>query len=156
MTPPPDAAKTVLLALGSRFRGDDAVGPWVADRLAERGLDCRVMEGAADALTLLAAWEGARLAVVIDAAVTGAAPGSIHRVDLERTPLPKALARCTSHGLGLAEALELGRQLARLPDRLVIFAVEAKTFEPGAPLTEAVARAAGDLVQSIEAEIVAG
>ena len=67
--------------------------------------------------------------------------------------LPKDLARCSSHGLGLAEAVELGKALGRLPGRLVIFAVEAATLEQGAAISPRVAAAADEVASSVAAEI---
>ena len=148
-----DNGERVLIALGSRFRGDDGIGPFVAERLKPRLTDCAVVEGAGDALAIINAWECALLTVVVDAASSGAPPGTIHRLEIGKSPLPKDLARCSSHGVGLYEALELARVLGRMPDRLVIYAVEAKTFAQGAPLSPEVAHAAERVVRDVEAEL---
>ncbi len=143
----------VVIALGARHRGDDAIGPLVAAALRAGEPPCRIVEGCDDTLSLLNAWETAALAIVVDAAVGGAAPGTVHRLDGEDTPAVKDLARCSSHGLGLAEAMRLGRVLGRLPARLVVFAVEAKTFALGAALSAEVAATVPVLVQSIADEV---
>jgi hydrogenase maturation protease len=57
------------------------------------------------------------MAIIVDAAEPRAHPGAIHRLDLNTQPVPHDLARCSSHGLGLAEALELGKVLDQLPKR---------------------------------------
>ena len=162
------ADKVVVIALGNRFRGDDGIGPIIAERLKENAAQlkkdvadglggevdgCTIVEGKDDAMALVSAWENAALAVVIDAAVSGAAPGTIRRLEAGAQPLSKDVARCSSHGLGLAEAVELGKALGRRPGRLVIFAVEANTFEQGAAMSPQVAAAVEELVQNIEAEI---
>lgn len=154
--------KVVIISLGNRFRGDDGIGPVVADRMktnAARHPDgtiagCTLAEGTGDAMALVSAWEGAALAVVIDAAVSGTAPGTVRRMEAGTEALPKDLARCSSHGLGLSEAVELGKALERLPGRLVIFAVEAATFEQGAAMSQEVAAAADEVVRNVESEIV--
>lgn len=145
--------KLVIIALGSRFRGDDAVGPMVADQLVGRFEGDSIVEGCDDALAIINAWTDAELAIIVDAAASGAPPGTIHRLEVDATPLPKDMARCSSHGLGLAEAVELGRVLGQLPARLIIYAVEAKTMEPGAALSDEVADAVQQVVRNIEAEI---
>ncbi len=155
------ADAVVVIALGNRFRGDDGIGPLVAQRLKqhlakrpdERTAGCTIVEGKDDAMALVSAWENAALAIVIDAAVSGASPGTIRRLDAGAHALPKDLARCSSHGLGLAEAVDLGKALGRLPARLVILAVEAATLEQGAPITPQVVAAADELVRDVEAEI---
>lgn len=105
-------------------------------------------------MAILNAWEGADLAIVVDAAASGAPAGTVHRLDVDDAPLTRDLARCSSHGVGLAEAIELGKALGRLPTRLVVYAIEAKNFETGAPLSSEVAAAASDVVRRIEAEIM--
>ncbi len=104
-------------------------------------------------MALVSAWEDAALALVIDAAVSGASPGTVHRLEAGAQALPKDLARCSSHGLGLAEAVELGKALGRLPERLVIFAVEAATLEQGAAMSPQVAAAADEIASRVEAEM---
>jgi hydrogenase maturation protease len=162
------ADKVVVIALGNRFRGDDGIGPIVAERLKQNAerlkknpadrsggrIDgCTIVEGKDDAMALVSAWENAALAVVIDAAVSGAAPGTIRRLEAGAQPLSKDVARCSSHGLGLAEAVELGKALGRLPGRLVIFAVEAATLEQGVAMSPQVAAAADTVVRDVEAEV---
>lgn len=147
------ARGAVLIAPGNPLRGDDGLGPEIARRLRQRFPYLPILSGAADALSLLAFWEGASLAVAVDAALSGAPPGTLHRRSLDDGPLPKELARCSSHGLGLAEALDLGRALGRLPASLSLYSVEAAGFGPGTGLSPAVAAAAEDLVREIAAEI---
>ena len=114
---------------------------------------CRIVEGCDDTLSLLNAWETAALAIVVDAAVAGSAPGTVHRLDGEESPAVKDLARCSSHGRGLAEAMQLGRLLGRLPGRLVIFAVEAKTFDIGAAPSPEITATVPFLVRAIADEV---
>jgi len=157
----PGREKAVVIALGNRFRGDDGIGPLVAERLRKMGThrpgggngEYIIVEGKDDAMALVGAWEDAALAIVVDAAVSGASPGTVHRMEAGAQALPKDLARCSSHGLGLAEAVELGKALGRLPGRLVIFAVEAATLEQGAAISPRVAAAADEVASSVAAEI---
>ncbi|NIP28125.1 hydrogenase maturation protease [candidate division KSB1 bacterium] len=146
--------KKVVIALGNRFRGDDAIGPTVADLLVGRLDNCAILEGQDDAMAILNAWEGAELAVVVDAASSDAPVGTIHRLDNFTMTVAKDLARCSSHGVGLVEAIELSKALGCLPAQLVIYAVEAKSFETGAPLSPEVEEVAGAVVRQIVAEVM--
>jgi len=145
----------VVIALGARHRGDDAIGPMVAAALRAEHPPCRIVEGCDDTLSLLNAWDTAALAIVVDAAVSGAVPGTLHRLDDDTAPEVKELARCSSHGLGLAEALQLGRVLGRLPARLLVFAIEAQSFDIGAGLSPEVAATVPALVHEIGREVAA-
>jgi len=152
-TPVSTTNDTVVIALGNRFRGDDAAGPCVADRLRHLGVDCRIVDGAEDALAIMDAWQEARTAIVVDALDGGGSPGAIRRIEFGIQPLPKDLARCSSHGLGIAEAIELSRVMGRLPASVIIYAIEAASFEPGAPLSPAVRDAVETVADRIASEV---
>ena len=136
----------VVVGIGNEARGDDAAG-----LIAARRLEALALEG--DAIALLDVWRGADVAVVIDAVSSGAAAGTVHRFDASREPLPASLRRSSStHALGLAEAIELGRALDRLPARLIVYGIEAERFEAGAALTPAVAAAIESVAAAVRRE----
>ncbi|UCE32319.1 MAG: hydrogenase maturation protease [Burkholderiales bacterium] len=149
-------AGIVVVALGNRLRGDDAIGAAVLERLAPRAPPTvRLDASAGDPLSLLGAFEDSRALFVVDAVRSGAAAGSVRRLDLAACAPPPALARASSHGPGLAAAIALGRQLGTLPPVLVCYAVEAARFEHGAPLSPQVAAAVEPVVERLLAEIAA-
>jgi hydrogenase maturation protease len=131
----------LVLGCGHPDRGDDAAGPLVSRRLHEMlrdmGIDCREQSG--DALSLLDAWQDADEVVVIDAVVSGKRPGAVTMCDALAAPLV-GRPRSSSHTLGLAEAIELGRTLGRLPRRLILCGIEVRCFELGEPPSKAVLR----------------
>jgi hydrogenase maturation protease len=99
-------AAAVVVGIGQAAAGDDGVGLAVARELSARGLQARQCADASVVLTLLG--EGRRV-VVVDAIVGGGPPGAILRLDpgaLGSGPVP-----LSSHGLGVAEAIELARTL---------------------------------------------
>ncbi len=150
-------APVVLMPIGNRWRGDDAAGPAVLDLLADdlaAARSVRVVPHADDAMTILNNWEGAGHVLVIDAAVTGAAPGTIHRFDIDVRIIAHQSSAFSGHGMGLAEAIELGSALGRLPERLTGWAIEAESFDNDAPLSEAVRHAVAEVAEQIRAELV--
>lgn len=143
----------VVLGLGNDLRGDDGIGLEISRRLMARDLDRLVVEQPEDALAILGAFEGAALVVVVDAAQGGAAPGTIHRLEIAERALTRDLGRCSSHGLGLAEALALGEALGRLPPRLVVYAIEGASFDHGSAFSTAVATVLDEVERRVLAEI---
>jgi hydrogenase maturation protease len=140
--------------VGNPWRGDDAVGLEVARRL--RGLVAAdVLEREGEPTSLIDAWEGAEAVWLVDAVRSGAAPGTVHRLDAAEGELPAELFRGSTHHLGLPEAVELARALGRLPDRLVVFGVEAAGFEAGAELSREVAGAVDRVVEQVRTEVEA-
>jgi hydrogenase maturation protease len=127
----------LVLGCGHPDRGDDAAGPLAARRLREMGIESREQSG--DALSLMDAWQDADEVVLIDAVVSGGRPGAVTMCDALAAPLV-GRPRGSSHALGLAEAIALGRTLGRLPRRLTLCGIEARRFELGEPPSKAVLR----------------
>lgn len=154
MSRPDETGDIVVIGVGNQFRRDDGVGPAVAERLrAQRlpGVRLAVSEG--EAAELIELWDGARLAVVVDAAAVDAAtPGKIHRLSINDQPWDRGSAGL--HGAVFGEAVELARILDRMPRRLVLFTVEAGDLGYGTGLTPAVAAAAGRVAAKIVSEVV--
>jgi hydrogenase maturation protease len=135
--PRANRARRLLIGLGNELRGDDAAGLLVA-RAANAPAAVEVLEVQGEPLDLVGLWEGAELAVVVDAAAPAGEPGRVHRFELGDEPLPAALGGPSTHALGLAEAVELARSLDRLPSRLVVLAIEGERFDLGAEPSAAV------------------
>jgi hydrogenase maturation protease len=137
------APGVLVVGLGQRERGDDGVGPAVAEALAAQRLPgVRVIEHE-DPVRLLDEWAGADLVVVVDAVRSGQRPGTVRVLDANGDPMPDWTGGGGTHAFGLDAAVELARALDRLPARLVIVGVEAEQFRPGEPLSPAVAAAIG-------------
>jgi hydrogenase maturation protease len=154
-----DAWSVLIVGVGNPDRGDDALGRAAADRLAALDLPrTRVCSRSGDILTLIEDWRGAETVILIDAAApdrqqAGAAPGSIHRLDVSGQSLPQELAGLSTHGFGLGETVELARALGVLPARTIVYVMVGQRFDAGAPLSTPVATALDDLVACVAAEV---
>ena len=144
----------IVVGIGHPDRGDDAVGLVVAGKLRDLVPDdvtvlCQDGEGGA----LLDRLSEVESAVVVDAALSGAPAGTIRRFDTAAQALPPARYGMSTHGFGLADAIELGRVLGSLPERCIVFAIEARSFAIGEPLSPEVAKAADEVVARVLAEV---
>lgn len=153
---PHEPGEVVVAGLGDDDRRDDGAGLEAARQLRRRApLGVRVLVLPGRTLDLVEAWAGASLAVVIDAVVSSAPPGTVHRVDgLSGAPLPRPAHRST-HDLGLADVLELGRALGWLPERLVILGIEVGDLSVGRGLSRAVRRGVERAVHLALGEVAA-
>lgn len=139
------AGRTVVIGVGNEFRRDDGVGPAVIAQLRGQvptGVELMVSDG--NPVRLIEAWRNASLAIVVDAVrADPPQPGRCHRFELDAVAsVPAAAARAAStHGLGLDEALGLARVLGRMPQRLVVHAIEAADLTQGTGMTPRVAAA---------------
>lgn len=144
----------LVVGVGNADRGDDAVGPIVARKLAGRlPPDVTIVARGGDMLALVEDWAGYQAVVIIDAAAPMGAPGRIHRVDLATDELPRDMSLTSSHAFGVAEAIGLSRVLGRAPLDIVVYAVEGCCFDGGAPMTPAVASAAGEVTERVVTEV---
>lgn len=141
----------VIIGIGNRWRRDDEVGPWVADRLGERGLPA--IEHSGEGAGLIKAWSRARSVIVVDATASGAAAGTLYRLDAVNAELPRHFFRYSSHLFGLAEAITTARTLGRLPEQMIVHGIEGGDFGFGDTFTPAVAEAAAQVVERITAEL---
>jgi hydrogenase maturation protease len=142
-------SEVVVIGVGNRVMGDDAAGPVVIDRLAER-VDPSVVliESVGDATHLLETWRDAGLAVIVDAVVSGGVAGSIQRID-GMQGFPSAWRSASTHLVGLAEAIDLGDAVGVLPAAMVIYGIEIDKVEPGVGLSSAVDKAVDEVAASI-------
>src|SRR5215475_15850091 len=135
----------LIIGIGNEYRGDDAVGLIVARRLKERLADSvKVLEQSGDGAALMEAWRGAETVIIIDAMMSGGAPGTIHRFDASAQPIPKRSLRYSTHAFGVAEAIDLARSLGKIPQRLMVYGIEGKNFAAGVGLSAEVEKAAGE------------
>lgn len=141
-----------IIAIGNEYRRDDGVGLVVLRQLVESippGTSLRCVDG--EPSRLMDAWDGCRLALLLDAAVCEPAqPGRIHRSTVIEA---ETAASTSSHGLGVPEAVELARVLHRLPERLVLLTVEAADTGFGLGLSPPVEAAVPALVAAVRAEL---
>jgi hydrogenase maturation protease len=138
----------LVIGVGNAYRRDDAVGLVAARRLWEAAHDDVILrEASGEGTALMEVWEGAGTVILIDAIRSGAPAGAIYRVDAHAEAVPPAWFRCSTHAFSVAGAIELARELHRLPLRLIVFAVEGKHFDAGVGLSAEVERAVDDLVR---------
>lgn len=151
------SGRTLVVGVGNTDCGDDAVGPLAAQRLGPL-VGARVITRRGDALGLIEDWMQAGGVVLIDAALGNCAVGDIHRFELGAWAAHAGgtLARAalpSTHGFGVAEAIELARALGRLPRQLILYAVEGRQFTPGSPMSAAVRAALPALVERVRADV---
>lgn len=153
---PASAPGSLVVGLGAPDRGDDAVGPTVARRVADLGLPGVRVREHEDPTDLVETMTGAGTVVVVDAVRTAAAtPGELVLLETGEglPPLPEdawsRTGRGGTHAFGLAAAVELARALRRLPPRVVLVGVAAAGFDHGEPLSPQVAAAVDRAVDAV-------
>ncbi len=151
--------RTLVLGVGNSILSDDTIGLVVTRRLEERfgsreDADFGYNEEAG--FTLLEESLGYDRLVIVDSILTGAEPGSIHRIGL--SDLGRSIHSNSPHGLNLATVLALGRsQGMDVPDDVAIYAIEVvDTLTFGEELTPELAARVDAIVDEIANEVFGG
>lgn len=134
---------TLVIGVGNPWRRDDAAGLLVADAVGG-------VRHEGDATVLMERWAGERHVVIVDAAFSGAAPGTVSRFDASAAPLPERSLRSSTHAFGVHDAIELARTLGRLPERVEVYAIEGADFSAGHAMTPAVEHATRTLAERLQ------
>jgi len=146
----PADARILVIGVGNEYRSDDAVGLVVARRLRQLSIgNVTVIEASGEGTDLMESWKGADTVIIVDAASSGAKPGTIHRIDARAQRIPTGLLRYSTHAFSVGEAVELARAMNRLPPRMVVYGVEGERFDEGTVLSRAVQASVGTVVELV-------
>lgn len=148
---------TVIIGMGNPLLSDDGVGVAVAAAVAERlkhRMDLTVTELHTGGIRLMEAMAGYKRAVVVDAMLSGAPPGTLQRFDPKDFVTTKNTF--SSHDTDFATAYKLGRMAGvPLPEQVSFWGIEGREFDLfGERFTDEVAAALPGAVNRIVAEIM--
>lgn len=151
-----DTPHTLVIGCGNRLCGDDAAGPELIRRLTARGLPAgvRCLDAATDGIAVIDAMRNVPRLFFVDACACGAAPGTILELtEADVMALPPG--RVSVHAIRWNHALVLARQLLgpEYPTDVAIRLISGDSFEPGNPLSPAVAEAVERLAGQIVAHV---
>lgn len=119
--------RILIIGIGSPFRGDQ-IGWDVVEAIEEDDICGRYPFGIVETFRcaspagLLQLLSEADAAILIDATRSGAAPGSVRRIDVG--DLRTETEKFSTHGWSVAESLALGQVLELLPATLILYGVE--------------------------------
>jgi len=144
----------LVIGVGNEYRSDDGLGILAARELRRRNIPgVVVVEQNGEGAALMDAWEKYDRVIIVDALDCGAASGDVHRLDAASKRIPAHFVHYSSHAFGVVEAIEMARQLHRLPHVLLLYGIEGQQFDVGPGLTDAVLKSMPDMLSSIESEL---
>ncbi len=123
---------TVVLGLGNPLMGDEGIGVYLIERLADSAVDypsVDFLDAGTGGLSVLHYIEGRRKAIIIDCAFMDEKPGTIRRFTPEEVRSRKVLAHQSLHEADLMRIIEIARQLDQAPEEIVIFGIQPQRVE---------------------------
>ena len=143
------APRTVVIGVGHRDRADDGIGPALATALGERSDEVVTIVREGDLAVLPLLWEGDDHVVIVDALAGAGSLGQLVELDPDDLTAGTGLS---THGLNIADGIELARRLHRLPAGLRVFGVTGQDFGYG-PMSSGLRRRVGSLVEELLHEL---
>lgn len=132
----------LVAAYGNELAADDSFGPLVAEAVRGRALaGVEVVTLGMRPMSLLDYLAGRSAVCVVDAAsCEDAPPGTLLDMDFLDANRPRLVYdhALSSHGLSVADELELARQLGTCPKDVWLVAAVANSVEVGRPICEEV------------------
>ena len=148
------SAKILIIGIGNRFRGDDALGCVLADQIKELAApDVEVITHSGEPASLIDLWQSRDCVILVDAVSSRALAGTVHYIDLQKHGLPDQFRSYSTHAFGIAEAIELARVLEKLPPKIVFYGVEGKSFSATETISPEILLAMEETKKRIEQEI---
>jgi hydrogenase maturation protease len=123
------ARATKVIGIGSHH-GDDRAGWEVAERLRQRANLGAEIISVSDVTNLLDHLDDCDRLIIVDACLSGDTPGTVKRLEWPDVRI-RSNGSASTHGLGIADALELAEQLEQRPREVVLFAIEVENCCPG-------------------------
>ena len=152
-----DKGNCLIIGLGNEERGDDAVGLAVVRRIRDLGRPgLLTKESCGDGTELIELWKDRHQVRLVDAVFSGQEPGTLHRLEVGKNPVPSSFLHYSTHSFGLGEAVELARVLDLLPPYLVLHGIEGTNYRIGRTISTPVHAAIEPLVAQILGEIHQG
>jgi hydrogenase maturation protease len=149
------AKKTLIIGIGNRYRGDDALGCLMVDEIGKAITHkkstnkIKLIEHDGEPAALIDCWQGYDTAILIDAVSSNSIAGTIHCIDLQKQGLPDHFRSYSTHAFGISEAVELARVLNKLPANIMFYGIEAQSFSAATELSDTLKKAAKLLLKQI-------
>lgn len=150
---PASQRRQILIGVGNPDRGDDAAGRLVAQTVAGNlAGDIEILQLSGEATEVVSQLQGADVAILVDACSSGAPAGTAQRFDAVEEHLPREWFAVSTHGVGVADAIELARALGDLPAVCIVYAIVGKCFDAGEPVSSEVAAAVPKVAAQVRTE----
>lgn len=147
-----------MLGIGSPF-GDDQAGWKTAELLKQKCGLGTLLPGilsieACDrpGVNLLALMRGAEKVYLIDAVINGGKAGTVYR--WHNAEIEETTCLYSTHAIGIAQTLQLGRALGDLPDDIILYGIEIGAPPSSGHASPELEKGIARIAQDIEDEIM--
>lgn len=147
-----------IIGVGSPF-GDDQVSWKIVDILKQKKnlqqyipASLSIEKYDRPGVRLLELMKDSDKVFLIDAVITGNSVGTLYRLENEEIEELKCIL--STHGIGVAQVLQLGKAINQLPHHLIFYGIEINSSVFSSETSLLIETAIHHLVERIEAEII--
>lgn len=143
-----------IVGIGNEFRGDDGVALFVLRNLRESlPSQVRIVELTGDQSNLLELMRDTASMIVVDAVTSTAPSGTIFCINASEESFPSNFFTVSTHGIDLAQSVELARTMRQLPAFISIYGIVGKDFSFTTSLSQQVKESAETVKNKILSEV---
>ncbi|MCP9270936.1 hydrogenase maturation protease [Mycolicibacterium sp. CAU 1645] len=154
----PPGCEVLVVGCGNLLRGDDGVGPVLIRHLWELGVPdgAQMVDGGTAGMDTAFRMRGAKRVVIVDAAATGAAPGTVYRVPGEEFEELPPLQGLHTHSFRWDHAIAFARWALgdACPTDITVFLIEVAGVDYGAELSEPVLAGMQTVIDVVERDFL--
>ena len=146
---------TLVLGVGNRLMSDEGIGVHVIERLAGRYKlpeEVQILDGGTLGLDLLYYLEGIENLLLVDAAETGAEPGTMIRLEGEKVPAFLSI-KISPHQMGVPDMLAAAKMKDIYPKRLVFWGIQPEQITLSLDLSPRLESKVDELVGKLVEEL---
>ncbi|MEI8324381.1 MAG: HyaD/HybD family hydrogenase maturation endopeptidase [Betaproteobacteria bacterium] len=149
--------RAVVLGIGNTILSDEAAGVRAVEALEQAYRmpdDVMVIDGGTSGMEMIEDLSNLDFLIVIDVVKTGAAPGTVVKIEGEEIPV-FFRHKLSPHQIALPDVLASLELLDTMPKEIIVLGVEPITLELGMEMTPTVAAKVPVLAAMAAAELVA-
>lgn len=150
--------RVLVLGMGNIFGGDDGIGSLLAEKLSSRFNQIEAVDvivGGTAGLGLLYLFEEYTDVIILDAVDAGREPGEVLRFRVEELASGNFGEIVSSHQPGVTELFRLSRLCGKLPERVLVLAVQIKEITTACGLSEELQSKLPEVEKQVEGVILA-
>lgn len=140
-----------IVGIGNEFRGDDGVALLAVRNLKDKlPPQVEIVELTGDQSDLLELMKETSSIIIVDAVNSAAPSGTIFKINASEEPFPANFFTVSSHGIDLAQSIELARTMKALPEVVLIYGIAGKDFS----FTTSVSQQIKDAAETVRTKIL--
>ncbi len=154
MTSQPGRKPILVLGIGNILLSDEGIGVRVIEHMQTMTLreDVQLVDGGTSGTDLLDVLADREKVIVVDAIDTDCAPGTVLRFGLDQL-MQKDCAAISLHELGIAETVNMTRQLGCEPKEVIVFGIQPQKIDCGLELSQNMQHVVRQVAELILAEL---